>query len=98
MERWEAATNEARKNIKRLINDFFSKSNYDGVIIDNDSGSFGRSTKTFIALKPEQVKSATENIGLFDETNPDIRYAIDDTLTDGFFDIGEDLFETDSLS
>lgn len=27
-----------------------------------------------------------------------IRYAIDDTLTDGFFDIGEDLFETDSLS
>lgn len=25
----------------------------------------------------------------------DIRYAIDDTLTDGFFDIGEDLFETD---
>lgn len=25
----------------------------------------------------------------------DIRYAIDDELTDGFFDIGEDLFETD---
>ena len=24
-----------------------------------------------------------------------IRYAIDDTLTDGIFDIGEDLFETD---
>ena len=95
LEHWEAEGNEARKNIKSLINDFFSKSDYDGIIINNDTGSFGRSTKTFIALKPEQVKSATENIGLFDENNPDIRYAIDDTLTDGFFDIGEDLFETD---
>ena len=32
--------------------------------------------KHWIVVKPTQVKSATGNIGTFDETNPDIRYSL----------------------
>ena len=70
---------EASKKAKSLIDDYFRDSNYDGVIVNNDVGSFGRSTKTYIAFENTQVKSATDNIGTFDGKNPDIRYAIDDT-------------------
>ncbi len=70
---------EASKKAKSLIDDYFRSSNYDGVIVNNDVGSFGRSTKTYIAFKNTQVKSATDNIGAFDGENPDIRYSIDDT-------------------
>ncbi len=38
-------------------------------------GSFGRSTKTIIALDSTQVKSATDNMGTFDKANPDIRFS-----------------------
>ena len=70
---------EASKKAKSLIDDYFRSSNYDGVIVNNDVGSFGRSTKTYIAFENTQVKSATNNIGTFDGKNPDIRYSIDDT-------------------
>ena len=70
---------EASKKAKSLIDDYFRNSNYDGVIVNNDVGSFGRSTKTYIAFSNTQVKSATDNIGTFDGENPDIKYAIDDT-------------------
>ena len=70
---------EASKKAKSLIDDYFRSSNYDGVIVNNDVGSFGRSTKTYIAFENTQVKSATDNIGTFDGKNPDIRYSIDDT-------------------
>lgn len=76
---WHNKVNEASKKAKSLIDDYFRNSNYDGVIVNNDVGSFGRSTKTYIAFENTQVKSATNNIGTFDEKNPDIRYAIDDT-------------------
>lgn len=39
---------------------------YDGVINDNDE---------FIAFYPEQIKSATDNMGTFDSQNPDYRYS-----------------------
>ena len=78
-EEWHNKVNEASKKAKSLIDDYFRTSNYDGVIVNNDVGSFGRSTKTYIAFENTQVKSATNNIGTFDGKNPDIRYAIDDT-------------------
>ena len=78
-EEWRNKANEASKKAKSLIDDYFRTSNYDGVIVNNDVGSFGRSTKTYIAFKYTQVKSATDNIGTFDGKNPDIRYSIDDT-------------------
>lgn len=81
-EEWRNKANEASKKAKSLIDDYFRNSNYDGVIVNNDVGSFGRSTKTYIAFSNTQVKSATDNIGTFDGKNPDIRYAVDDTIND----------------
>lgn len=106
MEEWENKVNEASHNAKALIDDYFKNSNYDGVIVNNDVGSFGRSTKTYIAFENTQVKSATDNIGTFDGNNPDIRYSLDedydftdekagaihDTLN---FSIDDDLFDFD---
>lgn len=82
MEEWENKVNEASHNAKALIDDYFKDSNYDGVIVNNDVGSFGRSTKTFIAFENTQVKSATDNIGTFDGNNPDIRYSLDEDYSD----------------
>lgn len=81
-EEWRNKANEASKKAKSLIDDYFRNSNYDGVIVNNDVGSFGRSTKTYIAFSNTQVKSATDNIGTFDGKNSDIRYAVDDTIND----------------
>ena len=81
-EEWHNKVNEASKEAKSLIDDYFKTSKYDGVIVKNDAGSFGRTTKTYIAFSNTQVKSATDNIGTFDGENPDIRYAVDDTIND----------------
>ena len=42
---------------------------YDGVIVDRDHGE-----KEYVAFEPNQIKSATENIGTFLLENNDIRY------------------------
>lgn len=86
LEEWHNKVNEASKKAKSLIDDYFRNSNYDGVIVNNDVGSFGRSTKTYIAFENTQVKSATDSIGTFDGENPDIRYAIDDTIQSEKYD------------
>lgn len=112
MEEWENKVNEASRNAKALIDDYFKNSNYDGVIVNNDVGSFGRSTKTFIAFENTQVKSATDNIGTFDGNNADIRYSLDedydftdekagaihDTLNFSIDDEYDDLFDFDYSS
>ena len=82
LEEWHNKVNEASKKAKSLIDDYFKTSKYDGVIVKNDAGSFGRTTKTYIAFSNTQVKSATDNIGTFDGKNSDIRYAVDDTIND----------------
>ena len=92
LEEWHNKVNEASKKAKSLIDDYFRNSNYDGVIVNNDVGSFGRSTKTYIAFENTQVKSATNNIGTFDGKNPDIRYSIDDTKSSAE-EYSEDDFE-----
>jgi len=42
---------------------------YDGVIVDRGEGY-----KEYVAFVSTQIKSATDNIGLFSKENPDIRY------------------------
>lgn len=44
---------------------------YDGIIV-SDSEFGGES---YVAFYPNQIKSATDNIGTFDKSNPDIRYS-----------------------
>lgn len=39
---------------------------YDGIVLEHD----------FIAFRPEQVKSATGNLGTYDPSDPDIRFAV----------------------
>ena len=72
---WESKAREIELRSKEAITKDLEAAGYDGMIIQQDVGSFGRSTDAYIALHPEQVKSATENIGTFDGKNPDIRYS-----------------------
>ena len=47
---------------------------YDGVILQPRKTVDGETDYMFIASNPTQIKSATDNVGTFDVTNPDIRY------------------------
>lgn len=72
---WESKGREIELRSKKAITRDLETAGYDGIIIQQDKGSFGRSTDAYIALHPEQVKSATDNIGTFDRSNPDIRFS-----------------------
>lgn len=54
----------------RKAYNYLIEQGYDGIIIDE----FGEGYNEYIVLKPENIKSATDNIGTFDGNNPDIRY------------------------
>lgn len=49
-------------------------------IVDNKDDSIA-SSDVYVILNPNQVKSATDNTGAFDSTNPDIRYSIGGVYT-----------------
>lgn len=72
IEKADALSTEAKEEITRTL----KKSGYDGVILKKDAGSGGRTVETYIALEPEQVKSATDNIGTFSKYEKDIQYAL----------------------
>lgn len=61
----ESSPKEAAKFTKNLI-----KQGYDGVEYTLMNGS-----KNYVAFYPEQIKSATDNVGTFDANNPDIRFS-----------------------
>ncbi|MEG2380628.1 MAG: hypothetical protein RSB38_02900, partial [Oscillospiraceae bacterium] len=68
-------------NYKGLNNDFkkikqqLMKDGYDGIFSVEDGV-----IEEYIAFLPNQIKSATDNIGTFDGSNPDIRYSIDNDM------------------
>ncbi len=72
---WNEKSDAARLKAKELINKYMAHSNFDGIILDKDSGSFGRTTDTYIVFNSNQIKSATDNVGTFDKNNPDIRFS-----------------------
>ena len=47
---------------------------YDGIVIRNSMTDGNVDRDDWVAFKPTQIKSATGNIGTFDETNPDITF------------------------
>ncbi len=51
---------------------------YDGVIVDR-----GEDYKEYVAFEPSQIKSATENVGLFSKENNDIRLHLEDSRESG---------------
>lgn len=79
VDEWSEKANKLSLECKEEITKALKENEYDGVFIEEDVGSMGRKTATYIALNPNQVKSATENLGTFDPENPDIRYSIDET-------------------
>ena len=49
---------------------------HDGVIIENDTTNPLEAETFYVVFKPEQIKSATDNVGTYDSSNPDIRYSL----------------------
>ena len=57
---------------------------YDGVIIENDTDSDIEAETFYVVFSPNQIKSATDNIGTFDRGNDDTRYSIEDSGWDAY--------------
>jgi hypothetical protein len=72
----EAATKLSGKRLMDLegsqVRKMFEKAGYDSIIAKDSYGNIIEA----LAFKPEQVKSATGNVGTYDPTNPDIRYSL----------------------
>jgi hypothetical protein len=49
---------------------------YDGLIVTDQEFD---NAKSYVVFKPNQIKSATNNVGTFDYFNPDIRYSLKET-------------------
>ena len=54
---WTRAKDELALRAKTSITQALRDNGYDGVILENDKGSWGRSTEAYIALNAEQVKN-----------------------------------------
>lgn len=68
---WTRAKDELALRAKTSITQALRDNGYDGVILENDKGSWGRSTDAYIALDANQVKNTTNKTPTAD---PDIRY------------------------
>lgn len=75
---WSALANPFEPGEVIQIDDLAAMTNakgYDGLIVRNVWDQAGNGDQ-FIAFRPEQIKSATENNGQFDKKNPDIRFSM----------------------
>ena len=81
---------EHDEDIKADVIEQAKAEGYDGIIV-RDVPDAGMISDQWIAFNPEQIKSATENIGTFDRTNPDTRYSVgaDGTVTAEFGPVTE---------
>ena len=70
---WTRAKDELALRAKTSITQALRDNGYDGVILENDKGSWGRSTDAYIALDANQVKNTTNKTPTAD---PDIRYQL----------------------
>lgn len=73
LDRWKASDTETRQKAKELLDNYFAESAYDGLHIQEDAGSLGRSVETWIAFHPSQVKDTANKKPTGD---PDIRYSL----------------------
>ena len=72
LEEWTAEVEKVSAEGKKVLTEVLKENGYDGVILHNDIGSFGRSTDAYIALEPNQVKYI-DNVS--PTTNDDIRFS-----------------------
>lgn len=80
---WTRAKDELALRAKTSITQALRDNGYDGVILENDKGSWGRSTDAYIALDANQVKNTTNKNPTAD---PDIRYQQRDSDKTGDWD------------
>lgn len=83
LEEWKSETDPIRRKQKALITNYVRKSDYDCVHLVEDGKANGNMVETYIVFEPTQIKSATDNIGTFDGSNPDIRYSLSETDSNG---------------
>ncbi len=89
----------ASKTIAKYV-ETLKKQGYDGIIIQNtsyDSGDFGDNNTQYVVFEPTQIKSATDNIGTFDKSNPDIRYMIPSPEEAAEFEKAEKFFNGEPI-
>lgn len=72
LEEWTAEVEKVSAEGKRVLTEALKTNGYDGVILHNDIGSFGRSTDAYIALESNQVKYI-DNVN--PTSNDDIRFS-----------------------
>ncbi len=73
IDEWGKAFDKRSSALKDVVNAYFRKTQYDGIILRQDGGSFGRETAAYIAFEPNQVK----NVSNTSPTNSvDIRFAL----------------------
>ena len=65
---------------------------YDGWYADMDSGGWGEVS----VFSPNQIKSATDNIGTFDRGNDDTRYSIEDSGWDAYHRRNQEVLESNT--
>ena len=74
---------DGKKRLKDLtgqqVQNLFKRNGYDGILARDDAGNIIEAT----VFKPEQVKSATGNVGTYSPKSKDIRYSLRDA-TDMF--------------
>ena len=92
---------QAKEHGKRVVPVFLNLKNpytakYPGIDTDKlkaqgYDGVFAPGPGFMVAFDPKRIKSATDNIGTFDSTNPDIRYSIDETAENA--DVSDSAFD-----
>lgn len=76
-----------RKNWE-MLRDAMEDAGYDGIAYTNQYEGDGENNLSFIALRPEQIKSAIGNSGKFDRTDPRMRYGVEDYVApEGGFEL-----------
>lgn len=71
---------QGKKRLKDLtgqqVQNLFKRNGYDGILARDDAGNIIEAT----VFKPEQVKSATGNVGTYSPKSKDIRYSLADDI------------------
>ena len=78
--KWDNLNTEYGNSTQSIAANAHIHEKYDGIIFENINDSWiddedGDFSTVYVAFDPTQIKSATDNIGLFDTNNPDIRYS-----------------------
>ena len=84
--------NEATENHDSLENEYKNAiaEGYDGVVAENTFDGENEMTQ-IVVHRSNQIKSATDNVGTFDEGNDDIRFSVEDIQEE--YDIPSELFD-----